>query len=306
MKSRYSGAMSSSAHTVTRNLSSAYEAMPPALQMAARWVLDHPLDVALLSMRDQARRAGVQPATLTRLAQRLGFAGFEPLRKLFAASLRRRPESFHGRAEELIARRAQEGDKALVHDILAGLAQHCQRLSEPGSLAAIEGAARALAAAERIFCVGLRSSFPVAYLFHYVRALVGDASVLVDGAGGIGVDTLRGIRRRDAVLAVSVRPYTRLTVEAVRFAHARGAPVVAITDSTVSPLARLASQVVLVGTETPSFFHTMAPAFAVAECLGALMAAGKGNEALAALSASEDHLTAFETYVSPRPRRRPT
>ena len=295
-----------SAQTVTRDLSSAYEAMPPRLQAAARWVLDHPLDVALLSLREQARRAHVQPATLTRLAQRLGFSGFEPMRKLFAASLRHRPESFHGRAEELIARREQEGDKALVQDILAGLAQHCQRLSEPKNLAAISSAARKLAAADRVFCVGLRSSFPVVFLFHYVRALVGDASVLVDGAGGIGVDTLRTIRNRDAVLAVSVRPYTRLTVEAVQFAHARSAPVVAITDSTVSPLARLAGEVVLVGTETPSFFHTMAPAFAVVECLGALLAAGKGREALAALSGSEDHLAAFETYVGSKPRKRST
>lgn len=294
----------SSAHTVTRDLSSAYEAMPPRLRMAARWVLDHPLDVALLSMRDQARQAGIQPATLTRLAQRLGFAGFEPMQKLFAASLRRRPENFHGRAEELIARREHEGDKALLHDIFSGLAEHSRRLSEPKSLAAITAAAKRLAAAERVFCIGLRSSFPIAYLFHYVRALVGDASVLVDGAGGIGVDTLRGIRKCDAVLAISVTPYTRLTVDAVRFAHERGAPVVAITDSTVSPLARLASDVILVGTETPSFFHTMTPAFAVVECLGALMAAGKGKAALAALSASEDHLAAFQTYAAAKPKRR--
>ncbi|MGH7879602.1 MAG: MurR/RpiR family transcriptional regulator, partial [Candidatus Binataceae bacterium] len=49
-----------------------FEQLPPQLKEAARWVIDHPADVALLSMREQARRAGIPPATLTRLAQRLG------------------------------------------------------------------------------------------------------------------------------------------------------------------------------------------------------------------------------------------
>jgi DNA-binding MurR/RpiR family transcriptional regulator len=292
-----------SAQLIVRDLSDTFEALPPRMQVAARWVLDHPDDVALLSMRDQARRAGVQPATLTRLAQRLGFKGFEEIRRLFAASVRQRPESFQGRAEDLIARRAEEGDGALAHDLLSALTLHHQRLLEPASLSAITDAAQVLAQAERVFCIGLRSSFPAAYLFHYVRALIGDASILIDGAGGIGVDALRDIRPADAVLAVSVQPYTRLTIDAVHFAGKREAAIVAVTDSPVSPLARAAHATIFVGTETPSFFHTMSPAFSVIECLAALTAARKGPAALAALSASEDQLAAFDTYLKPKSKR---
>ena len=273
------------------------------MRTAARWVLDHPDDVALLSMRDQARRAGVPPATLTRLAQRLGFKGFDDVRRSFAASVRRQPESFHGRAEELIARRADAGDGALAHDIISTLAQHHERLLEPANLAAIAEAARLLAAANRVYCVGLRSSFPMAYLFHYVRALIGDASVLIDGAGGTGIDALRTVGGADAVLAISVHPYTRLTVEAIEFARRRNATIIVVTDSIVSPLARAANAAVIVGTETPSFFHTMSPAFSVIECLAALTAARKGRAALQALSASEDQLTAFDTYLDQKPKR---
>jgi len=294
----------SSAQSIVRDLSKSFDDMPPQLQLAARWMLDHPIDVALLSMRDQARRAGVPPATLTRLAQRLGFSGFDAVRRLFAASVRRRPESFHGRAEELIVRRSEEGDAALVQDTFAALAQHCQRLAEPESIERITSAARRLASARRVYCIGLRSSFPVAYLFHYVRALIGDASVLVDGAGGIGVDALRSVSAEDVVLVVSVSPYTRLTLDGAGFARERGAAIVAVTDSVLSPLARMASDAIIVGTETPSFFHTMSPAFAVVECLAALVAAGKGDQALAALSASEEQLAAFSTYAGPRKRRR--
>src|ERR1700730_938263 len=96
------------------SLKSGFEALPARLKEAARWVLDHPADVALLTSREQARRAGVTPATMTRLAQRLGLTGYDEVRKLYAQALRRRPDSFRGRAEELLQRRESEGDTALV------------------------------------------------------------------------------------------------------------------------------------------------------------------------------------------------
>jgi hypothetical protein len=38
--------------------------MPPQLQMASRFVLNHPDDMALMSMREQANRAGVSHRTM--------------------------------------------------------------------------------------------------------------------------------------------------------------------------------------------------------------------------------------------------
>src|SRR6185312_14790436 len=109
----------------------------------------HPTDVALLSTREQARRAGVTPATMTRLAQRLGLAGYDGVRKLYADAVRRRPDSYRGRAEELLARRDSEGDAALVQDIFASLTQHLQNISSPDSIDRFTAAADMIASADR-------------------------------------------------------------------------------------------------------------------------------------------------------------
>ena len=285
-------------------LKSGFDGLSPQLQEAARWVIDHPADVALLTTREQARRAGVAPATMTRLAQRIGLKGYDEIRKLYAEAVRRRPESFRARAEELLQRRDTEGDAALVHDVLSSLAHHLQALTSAESIERFTAAAKLIAGAERVFCLGLRSSFAVAYIFHYVRSLFGASSVLVDGAGGTGVDLLRTIGSADVMLAISVKPYTRHTVHAARYSRARGVRIVAVTDSEMSPLAALAEETLIVRTETPSFFHTMAPAFAAVECLAALVAARRGSQTLAAIAASEKQLAAFDTFmVRPRNRR---
>ena len=149
------------------------------------------------------------------------------------------------------------------------------------------------------FCLGLRSTYSVAYIFHYVRSLFGGASVLVDGIGGTGTDALRTIGRYDVLLAITVRPYTRQTISAAQYASGRGAKVVAITESEISPLASIASETLIIGTETPSFFPSMTPAFATVECLAALVAARRGSETLKSLAQSEEQLSAFDTYVLP-------
>ena len=64
----------------------AFDILPPQLQTAARYMLDRPDDVALLSMREQARRAGVPAATMTRLAKRLGLEGYDQVRELYAGA----------------------------------------------------------------------------------------------------------------------------------------------------------------------------------------------------------------------------
>ena len=285
-------------------LRSGFDGLSPQLREAARWVIDHPADVALLSTREQARRAGVTPATMTRLAQHFGLPGYDRVRQLHADAVRRRPETYRGRAEELLVRRDREGDAGLVQDIFAALTQHLQDLTTSAATARFTAAADIVAEASHVFCLGLRSSYAVAYIFHYVRSLFGANSVLVDGSGAVGVDVMRDIGNSDVLLAISVKPYVRHTIDAAEFARERGARIVAVTDSEMSHLARLADVTLIVRTETPSFFHTMAPAFAAVECLAALVAARRGPEALAALEASERQLAAFGTYVLPHSKGR--
>jgi DNA-binding MurR/RpiR family transcriptional regulator len=219
-------------------------------------VIDHPADVALLSAREQAQRAGVTPTTMTRLAQRLGIAGYDGVRKIFADAVRRRPDSYRGRAEELPAQRDSEDDAALVQDIFISLAQHLENFSAPESVERFTTAADLVASVGRVYCLGPRSSFAVSYIFHYIRSLFGSNSVLVDGSGGgIGIDVLRGVGRDDVLLVISVKPYVRQTIEAARYVRSRRGRIIAVTDSEISPLIPLADVTLFVRTAGSHLAH---------------------------------------------------
>ena len=278
----------------------AFDTMSGQLQAGARYVLERPHDVALLSMREQARQAGVQPATMTRLAKHLGMDGYDGVRELYAAAVRDGEIGFAGKAGAQVASQKLKGDKALAAEMLRSIGRQIERLAAPDRLERLVLAARALASARRIYCLGLRSSHSIAWHLHYVLSLVGERSTHIDGIAATGADALARATSRDVLLVASVLPYTRLTVELAEYAVEQGMAVVAITDSEVAPLAQIAQHAVIVATDSPSFFHAMSPAFVVAEILGAIIAGRGGDDALATLRHTDEHLAALNTHLKPR------
>jgi DNA-binding MurR/RpiR family transcriptional regulator len=285
---------------LTEQIIQAFDTMSGQSQTGARYVLERPRDVALLSMREQARQAGVQPATMTRLAKHLGMDGYDEVRERYAAAVRDGDLGFAGKAGVQVVSQKLKGDKALAAEMLTSIGSQIDRLASPEGLDRLVSAARALALARRIYCLGLRSSHSVAWHLHYVLTLVGERSIHLDGIAATGTDALSRATSRDILLVASVLPYTRLAVELAEYAVERGMAVVAITDSEVAPLAQIAQHILIVPTDSPSFFHAMSPAFAVAEVLGAIIAGRGGDDALATLKHTDEHLAALNTHLKPR------
>ncbi|AMY03399.1 MurR/RpiR family transcriptional regulator [Mesorhizobium ciceri] len=275
----------------------AFDGMSAQLQNAARFILDRPCDVALLSMREQARQAGVQPATMTRLAKHLGLGGFDEIRNMYAEAVRDAGARLPGMAGKQVANRKQKDDHALAAEMLKSVTWHIAQLAKAPSLDRVVSAAASLAKARKIYCLGLRSSHTVAWHFQYLISMVCDKSVSLDCAAGIGGDGLKNSCEEDVLLVVSVHPYTRATFELAYYAKSIGVAVIAITDSEVSPLARIAKTAVVVPTNSPSLFHTMTPAFAIAEVLGFLVAAGGGDKVLEPIERFNKQLAALNTHL---------
>jgi len=281
---------------VAQRIAAAFNQMPPRMRKVGTYVLDHPEDVALLSMRELARRAGVPPANMTRFAQRLGYTGYDEMRGLFAASIRGRVSDFGVRAGELAARRERLGEPTLARSLANALIERVAALAEPERLEAIVDAAALLAGARHILCLGHRSCYAPAYHFAYVAGLYGAPTRLLDAPGGIGVDGLNTAASDDVMLAVSFAPYTRVTVEIAITAHELGLPIVAVTDSHASPLAQIASHAVAVPTDLADATHVTAPALVVIEMLAALVVAQSGPEGRAVLERNESEFARRRTY----------
>lgn len=72
------------------NIVSQFSLLSPELQRAAEFSLQNANQLVVQSMRAFAAEAGVKPATLLRLAQRLGYNGWRELKSAFLLRENRR------------------------------------------------------------------------------------------------------------------------------------------------------------------------------------------------------------------------
>jgi DNA-binding MurR/RpiR family transcriptional regulator len=272
-------------------------ALSPELLRAARWVEQHPRDVALQSMRECARRAELRPASFTRLAHALGFDGFDAIKARCQEALA--PQAgYAARAQALQATARQSADWL---DAL-NEAQHANTASISGQnrRAQFEQAADAMLAATHVHFLGLRASHGLAFHLHYTYGLIAPNGSLVQGLGGTLVDQLGHMERGDMLVAISLSPYTRQTVEAVEQARKQGVQVLVLTDSQLSPISRLADRVLLFRAEGPSYFHSMVGGLALAEALVAAVAVRGGRKVLDRLTSVQRKLDAQGAYWGKR------
>ncbi|QIB34252.1 MurR/RpiR family transcriptional regulator [Ancylobacter pratisalsi] len=267
-----------------------FDELPGRIRVAASYVLDHPEDVALLSMREQARRAGVPPATMTRFAQHMGLPGYDEVRAIHAAALREAPVAYGGRAENLVRRHREVGNAGVATEMLERLAVHLSEVATPSRVERLAEAARDMVAARRIYCLGHRSSFPVAFQFNYLLSFFDSRSILLDATGGVGHPNMLDAAPGDVLLVICYRPAARHVIEATAFARRQGVRVIAITDSEANAISRLAHLTLLTPCQSPSFFDTVTPAFAVCETLVALIAGLHPGDVAASVARSEAKL----------------
>jgi len=296
---RYTQAMTSPQNSaprtvdaLTQRLQTDYATMSPQFQIAARFVLDHPDDIALVSMRELATRAGVKPATLVRLSQSLGYEGWAGLKEVFVKALQRGPKAYAEQAKLVVRSRNPKGmaEKTVLaqsHNIQALITQNEERLPQALDL---------IVKAKRVFVAGFRASYAAAFSFHYLyRLFRPSVTMLRSDAGTLEVE-LRTLGPGDIVVLIGFAPYSHEVVRVYEAARAANSKVLAICDSLVAPIALEADQVLLFNTDVPSFFPSSSASVALVELLVEQLLVKTGKRAVSGIEEAEKQLHQTGAY----------
>ena len=278
-----------------RLLIDSYSQLTPELQKAARFMVEHPEDIGLNSMRRVAREAGVKPATITRLAKTLGFGEYASLREPFRQKLRVRSPEYASKFQS-VQERGVSGGRSILADLRAQEISNIEHSLSDENLPIMEDAAQTMHDSRRVYVLGLRGSHAPAFLFHYAYQLFRDNSQLLDTTAGIFADQLRGMQPEDSMLVISFPPYTQLTIDAVQYAVEAGAKIVAITDSVVSPAANAAVHTIVTKNRSPSFYHSFTGAVAVTQALITMLVIAAGGDAVKIVEEAEKQLSRISAY----------
>lgn len=215
--------------------------LPKRLAQIAAYALSNPDEIAFGTAASIANTAGVQPSTLIRFAQHLGFDGFTSLQSVFRERLRERQVSYEERLSALHG--DTEGlskNRAILNGFLAAASQSVETISRQVEDDILDRAVDVLAGAETIYLLARRRSYPITAYMAYAFGKLRIRNQLIESTAGIDAEILSFAGPSDAAIAISFSPYASATIEHAAALAARNVPVIAITDSAFSPLAQSA------------------------------------------------------------------
>ncbi|WP_206622073.1 MurR/RpiR family transcriptional regulator [Mesorhizobium sp. M7A.F.Ca.MR.176.00.0.0] len=260
---------------------------PGRLRTVAKYIVDHPSDFGLDPIRETARKVGVSTYTLVRLAQRLGFEGYDELREPFRHALVSASAVLDH--PEWIKRLRDGGELGQVQanastNVLA-IVQRSLELQAPDQLQRV---VTMLLDARVVYLTAVRASYAMAYYFHYVGRMALPTLQLVPRHMNSAIDELHSASPGDVMMAITFNPYSRETIDACKFARRKGMKLILLSDSELVSPDFKADETIIVSVLSTHHFGCYAGATAVLDILISLLVARGGETAKARIKSYED------------------
>ena len=262
-------------------------------------ILENAEESCFLSSRELARRYGVDPATIVRTIQALGYGRFgafaADLRGHFLRSLTPYSVLQAGTTRQLDLRdrirQCLQEDLERLRALQSGL--------PPDQIVAL---ARDIHKAQRIVVVGVDLAASLSWFLGYGLAALGFAADAPVGSAGNLLHHVRFLTSKDLLIAISFRKCLKATVEAADLARSLGVPTFAITDSGDSPLGRLCDRWVTVSIESSSVSGSYVAAMAAINTIIVACSHVRPKRSLAALrNTRKEYMSGERWFHDPAP-----
>ncbi|WP_021029247.1 MurR/RpiR family transcriptional regulator [Litchfieldella anticariensis] len=260
-------------------------------------LIETPQQTAVSSISELATRLGVNASTLTRLAQRLGYGGFNQFQEVFRRELTEGKHFYSDQASQLMTASGEgEGLSRLARlgrQESANFAGLLERIDPEAYQRTVER----LATAHRVRVHGMRQFNSLALFLSYgLGMLRSDVAVLDASRQGVA-DALAQLDTGDLLVVVSCFPYTPSVLATAEVAARHGIEVIALTDSANSPLTKVATHSFQVPNHSLFFSNSMCAFMLLAEGLLSEVASHLGDSGLAALRQRERMITELNSSL---------
>lgn len=240
----------------------------------AAYILSDYDKAAFMTASKLGKLVGVSESTVVRFASQLGYDGYPAMQRALQEIVRSKLTS--------IQRIQASNDTLFSADVVASVLHRdmdtIRQAIEGIDRSAFETVVDKLMSARHIYILGVRSSsFLAGYLHFYLHLIFENVTLVTTNSAGDILESILRIGPGDVLVGISFPRYSQSTVKGVRYAHDRGADVVSITDSELSPLYPLSSVALMARSDMISFVDSLVAPFSLLNAL--IVAAGHRKNA---------------------------
>lgn len=241
----------------------------------ARYITEAYDKAAFMTANALGKAVGVSESTVVRFAMELGYDGYPDMQKAMQEMVVNRLTSVQ--RIEVMGDRIGNQDllSTVIQSDMEKLRQTAEIVSRQDFLEAVD----AILKARRVYILGVRSTAPLAnFLGYYLGQMLDTVHTVTTSGTSAVFEQIISVDERDAVVAFSFPRYSTSTAQGAEFCRSKGAKVIGITDSLVSPLGRNCDHVLLAKSDMISLVDSLTAPLSIANALIVAIAARKERE----------------------------
>ncbi|WP_312693367.1 MurR/RpiR family transcriptional regulator [Caproiciproducens sp.] len=262
-------------------------------KLIAKYIEEHYDKVAFMTASKLGATVGVSESTVVRFATEIGYTGYPELQQAMQEMIRNKLTS----VQRMEVTASRIGNSDILDSVFNQDIDIIRRTMEETPHEDFYRSVDAIVAARKIYIMGARSSLALATFLSYYFTLIFENVLLVQSTseGEIFEQMIR-IDERDVVIGISFPRYSKKAVKALNFAHKRGATVIAITDSMLSPMAKEADNLLLARSDIASIVDSLVAPLSLINALIVTTALRKSGEVTQVFKRLEDIWDEYGVY----------
>lgn len=262
----------------------------------ARFILEHYDKAAFITASRLGVTVGVSESTVVRFATELGYDGYPHLQRALQEMIRNKLTS----VQRMEVAGDRMGGRDVLQTVLHADTDMIRVTLDEIDRDAFQGAVDALMGAKRIYILGVRSSSALAsFLGFYFNLLFENVTLVHTNSVSEIFEQVLRVGPGDVLFGISFPRYSKRTLSAMKYARDRGARVIALTDSQLSPLARVADHVLLARSDMASFVDSLVAPLSVINALIVAVGMSRRDEIEHTFNKLERIWEEYDVYEKP-------
>ena len=246
--------------TISEKIQVQFDSLSVAQKKAAHYIQSNMQDAVMSSAQKIASKSGVSEATVHRLAQALGYESFTCMLQDLRGHVLKDQRAVHNFVHTTSRQEESWIEKHFAREI-----DNLRETMAWTDKAHLRQAARMLLDADRIWIAGWRMGLSVTSFFSFVlKYMLGNCELIPQG--GVA-EYASYIKPGDLVFACGFPRYCSRTLKVAALAKEQGTKVIALTDSGLSPFAKLADTTLLAACKSTGFLDSYTAALSIVNAL---------------------------------------
>ena len=241
----------------------------------SRYILENYDKAAFMTAARLGDQVGVSESTVVRFATALGYDGYPELQDGLQDMIRNKLTA----VQRIEITSDRLGDADILERVLNSDIMKLRSTLESTDRDEFARAVNTIVRARRIYILGVRSAASLAsFVAFYFRLIFENVTLVQTTSGSEMFEQLLRVGEEDVVFAISFPRYSKRIITGVEFARSQHAQVIALTDSSMAPIAASASVLLTAKSDMASFVDSLVAPLSIINALIVAIAKEKRAE----------------------------